>query len=74
METKVCRKCGEVKPIAEFGLDAQKYDGRCWWCKDCMRKAHQRRKAIRMGGGNVILAKFPTEILLKELLFRNSGY
>lgn len=28
---KLCRKCGKVKPIAEFGFDAQKYDGLCWW-------------------------------------------
>ena len=50
METKLCRKCGKVKSVEEVGSDAQKVDGLCWWCKDCIRDAHSRRSALRKQG------------------------
>lgn len=70
METKLCRKCGKVKSVEEFGSDAQKVDGLCWWCKDCIRDAHSRRSALRKQGRNATLAKFSNEELLNELKFR----
>lgn len=69
-QSKLCRKCGEVKPIEEFGSDAQKYDGKCWWCKDCMRTSHLKRQAYRRQGRNVALARFSSEELLNELKYR----
>lgn len=70
METKLCRKCGTVKPKSEFGKDAQKVDGLCWWCKDCMNEAYQRRKAIKSRGCSVTLARYTTEELLNEIKLR----
>lgn len=70
MGTKLCLKCGEVKPIAEFGSDAQKVDGLCWWCKDCVREAYLHRSVLRRQGRSVTLAKFSNEELLNELKFR----
>jgi len=41
METKRCRKCGQVKPIEEFSKDSRrKKDGRGSWCKACMAVAN----------------------------------
>lgn len=69
-QVKLCRKCSEVKPIAEFGSDAQKVDGKCWWYKDCMREAYLKRQELRKIGRNATLAKFTNEELLNELKFR----
>lgn len=69
-ESKLCRKCGKVKPIAEFGSDAQKVDGKCWWCKDCMARAYSRRYDLRKQGRSATLAKFTTKELLNELKYR----
>jgi 5-methylcytosine-specific restriction endonuclease McrA len=33
---KCCTKCGETKPLADFGRDAKKKDGRHSWCKSCI--------------------------------------
>lgn len=68
--SKLCRKCGKVKPIESFGFDAQKYDGLCWWCKDCMQEAYLKRQELRKIGRNATLAKFSNEELLNELKFR----
>lgn len=69
-QSKLCHKCGEVKPIEMFGSDAQKVDGKCWWCKDCMAKAHSRRYGLRKQGRKATLAKFTDEELLNELKSR----
>lgn len=70
METKLCRKCGKVKPIAEFWSDAQKVDGKCWWCKDCMRQAYTYRNILKLQNRNVRLVKYSTVELLNELSYR----
>lgn len=69
-QSKLCRKCGKVKPIAECGSDAQKYDGLCWWCKDCMQEAYLKRQELRKIGRNATLAKYKNEELLNELKYR----
>lgn len=38
METKVCSKCGEIKPISEFALNKTKNDGHSSECKSCHKK------------------------------------
>lgn len=38
METKLCAKCGTVKPISEFGLNKSKKDGLQSHCKECVKK------------------------------------
>lgn len=60
-QSKLCHKCGKVKPIYEFGSDAQKVDGKCWWCKDCMASAYSRRDALRKQGRSARLANFTNE-------------
>lgn len=87
METKVCRICGEGKPIEEFGRNSQYHDGRDTRCKKCrnayVAKRCHDRKAI-MGGGNFNivdssneqkvnpLAQFTPRQLMKEL--KNRGF
>lgn len=43
---KRCTKCGETKPLAEFGRDKVRQDGLTPWCKECKREQNRRyRKA-----------------------------
>lgn len=37
METKLCTKCGQVKPVSEFGLNKSKKDGLQCHCKECVK-------------------------------------
>ena len=54
METKICRICGEEKPIAHFPVNCQYkdgYDTRCSSCKnDEARKSYHKRKGGSKGG------------------------
>ena len=70
METKLCRKCGEVKPIAEFCSDAHQYDGRSCYYRNCINARQRKYRALRKQGRNATLAKFSNEELLNELKFR----
>ena len=38
METKVCYKCGEEKPIEEFALNKARKDGHNGMCKSCFKQ------------------------------------
>ena len=38
MVTKVCTKCGQEKPLSEFGKHKRSKDGRAWHCLECSRK------------------------------------
>ena len=40
METKTCTKCGQEKPLSEFGKDGGHKDGFSYWCFQCWRKYH----------------------------------
>ena len=71
MKTKLCRKCGKVKPISSFTVDNHMYDGRACYCKSCLYTREKARKiartnAIRLGR-NPKLVGFTTEDLMKEL-------
>lgn len=37
IETKKCRKCGEVKPTTEFYKNIKAADGYDTYCKECKR-------------------------------------
>lgn len=39
--TKTCTKCGETKPLSEFGRRAKSEDGLNYWCRDCCSKQHK---------------------------------
>jgi 5-methylcytosine-specific restriction endonuclease McrA len=41
--TKVCRKCGEIKPLSEFHKQRKNPDGLQYWCKDCKRQNTRER-------------------------------
>ena len=69
-QSKLCRKCGEVKPIAEFGSDAHQYDGRSCYCRDCINARQREYSALRKQGRNATLARFSNEELLNELKYR----
>lgn len=54
METKICRICGEEKPITHFPVNSQYndgYDTRCRSCKnDEAREGYHKRKGEPKGG------------------------
>lgn len=37
MESKLCNKCGEIKPISDFGKNKSKKDGLQSYCKECTK-------------------------------------
>ncbi len=76
METKICRICGEEKPITDFSKNNQYKDGhdtRCKCCVNAIQKAnYYARKITPKGGGNPALADFTPRELIEEL--RARGY
>lgn len=46
-DSKRCSKCGETKPLDEFGRHSKNKDGKQKWCKACMNKATSRAHANR---------------------------
>ena len=76
METKICRICGEEKPITDFALNhlyKDGYDTRCKCCKnEEARKSYHARKESPRDRGNPALAGFTPRELIEEL--RARGY
>ena len=75
METKICRICGEEKPITDFvknNLYKDGYDTRCKACFNDYQKAsyHVRKRTPK--DGNPALADFTPRELIDEL--RARGY
>lgn len=69
-QSKLCRKCGEVKLVKEFCSDAHQFDGRSCYCRDCISARQRQYSALRKQGRSATLAKFTNEELLNELKFR----
>lgn len=44
---KVCSKCGENKPVSEFGNNQRMLDKLHSWCKDCARSADRERRGYK---------------------------
>jgi len=44
MSEKRCTKCGEVKPLSEFGKHRNSPDGHAWQCIECTRKQQREGK------------------------------
>lgn len=45
IRSKFCRRCGETKPLDEFGKDARRPDGRHSRCKACKREQMRAHRA-----------------------------
>lgn len=44
MSEKLCRKCGETKPLDQYSLNRNAPDGHQYWCRECMRVASRALK------------------------------
>lgn len=75
--TKICKKCGQTKPIEEFSKDARLRDGYSIYCKDCKcdmsRKSYEKIKLKReaTATANALAAFTPREILAE---LKRRGY
>ena len=72
METKICRICGQEKPLSEFPKNSQCKDGFDTRCKCCANAYTKANRAKRKGGGNPKLADITPRELIEELKYR--GY
>lgn len=69
MKTKVCDKCGEEKPLNEFGHRSASADGYNNVCKACQAK-YMKRQRSKITPEQ--LYEIPSETLIKEL--QNRGW
>lgn len=75
MDTKICRICGEEKPITDFPKHHQCKDGYNTLCKCCAnarQKAYFNARKITPKGANPALVNFTPRELIEEL--RARGY
>jgi len=49
MTTKICTKCGNEKPLSEFGKHRLSKDGHAYRCKECARK-HSKAWSLTPAG------------------------
>lgn len=47
---KLCRDCGQDKPLEEFSPAKKASDGRTSYCRPCLRVRHQRYRDAQNGG------------------------
>ena len=47
--TKQCTRCGEVKPLSEFGKHRVSPDGHAYQCKECGKERAKAYRASPMG-------------------------
>ena len=67
---KLCRYCGKVKPLEEFGSDAHQFDGRSCYCKECLKHRRILYNNYKKQGRIATLARFSDEELMYELEYR----
>lgn len=76
IETRICRICGEEKPITEFATNRLYKDGYDTRCKVCKNKAssewYHKNKKYATQPTNSELSKFTPRELIEEL--RARGY
>jgi transposase len=46
MGEKLCSSCRERKPLAAFGVDNTRRDGRCYRCRRCRAQDNATKTAI----------------------------
>lgn len=51
METKMCKRNGEIKPVTEFGPSSTSKDGLQSWCKECSNEYNRLRDKYKHLGG-----------------------
>lgn len=68
METKVCRKCGQEKPVSEFIPDGRYRSGYQTYCRKCTneykkmrRLGKSEKKVCRMCGRELPISAFPKD-------------
>ena len=66
--TKRCSKCGEEKPLTDFGANRTAKDGKQRWCKACINKATSRAKDNRSAAVQKEPAKTEKQIVVREKL------
>lgn len=66
--TKRCSKCGEEKPLNDFGANRTNKDGKQRWCKTCMNKATSRKRDNRGEATQKEPAKAEKQIVVRETL------
>lgn len=66
--TKRCSKCGEEKPLTDFGGNRTSKDGKQYWCKACINKATSRAKGNRGAAAQKEPAKTQKQIVVREAL------
>ena len=69
---KLCRKCGQIKPLEDFASDAHQFDGKSCFCKDCINSRQRVYLAYRREGRSPALVRFTDEELLYELAYREA--
>jgi hypothetical protein len=70
METKICKKCGQEKPLDEFPKHRGYKDGRQSFCRECRNlysKSYYRTIGKEDRKKKTDLAKYTTRDLLLEL-------
>lgn len=67
METKVCSKCGQEKPLSEFYKRSNVKSGCIAHCKDYHRELYPQSKKNKPSAPKVEYAPHLTDSVLKEL-------
>lgn len=67
---KRCSRCGQEKPLADFGGDASRKDGLNKECRECRRQRYQQLH----GGLQQALRRFTDSELIGEVLRRDAVY
>lgn len=65
---KTCLRCGQQKPLTDFGRDVRNSDGHACYCIMCRRRMWRETH----GGLRHVFARFTTEEIEEELNLRLS--
>jgi 5-methylcytosine-specific restriction endonuclease McrA len=63
---KACPKCSEVKQVDQFSRDATRTDGRCAYCKTCVREWQQENRSTLLARDKEYRTKNAERILARK--------